>query len=76
MSYSARDMRLYRLPEQLDRTERKLARLRAEYHGLRPEVLASRPHIFSVAFEQAVLTAKKEAQENGEEWSMGVDHAD
>ena len=75
MSFSAHDQRMYRLPDQIARCEKKLARLKAEYHGIKPEVLAKRPHIFSVAWDQAILTAKKEAQEQGEDWSMGVDHA-
>ena len=75
MSYSAHDMRMYRLPDQIARCEEKLARLKAEYHGVKAEHLLPQLKTFDTAWEQAVIAAKKEARERGCEDSMGVDHA-
>lgn len=62
MSSYDRDLaRAYYLPEAIDRAEKKLAKLYAEYHGISGELICTNPKFFHLAWEMALQKAKIDA---------------
>lgn len=65
--------RMYHMPAQLERAEKKLARLYLEAKQYRMNELLCNPSAVNAAWDREVLIAQIEAAQRGEETSMGVD---
>lgn len=63
------------LPGAIKRTERKLAALYAEFQGLPGDAICEDLDRLHEAWEHVVAKAQIDAEKQGRESSMGVDHA-